>query len=61
MGSSSVEMCEYTNPDADYCDSYAGIAYAHGMARHLLDSEGGAFFAYARQLCLARPRFEAVR
>jgi hypothetical protein len=53
-GNAHLTLCAYTHPEANYCDTYAGIAFANAHTRNLRDSESPGFFGYARQLCLAR-------
>ncbi len=53
-GDAKLTMCAYTRPQENDCDTYAGIAFANAYTRGLRDSESAGFFAYARQLCMAR-------
>lgn len=59
-GNAHITLCAYTQPEENYCDTYAGIAFANAYTRNLRDSESAAFFGYARQLCLARLSDEAT-
>lgn len=49
----NLDVCDYTRPEAEFCDSFAALAFGHVRARRVVPERAERYFEFIRAACVA--------
>lgn len=51
-----IDVCDYKTADADFCDTFAALAFGHATARRVVPDRAERYHAFIRTACETIPR-----
>jgi hypothetical protein len=57
----NLEVCDYTWPEAEFCDSFAALAFGHVRARRVVSERAERYYEFIRAECESRLARQAAR